>query len=225
MSTATLMNTCQVCGAEESLDALILRMIDDDQVRRLIASVLTMSLPLGSQMVRYLRLHKPAKQKLRMDKLAKLLTELVPDIQRTAIERNGRLWVVGPDAWKAALQAVFDAQAKGTLTLPLEGNGYLYSVLMRLADKTEAQQERESEANRRHGATQSTVTVKGTPMPIGAALEQVYGGRDPALAKLDADAKQATGMPAHVRQQIANLRRGKTGQTNDLSTEKGTQHE
>lgn len=202
-----LTNTCPVCGAEESLDGLIVRMIDDDEVRRLIAAVLTHSFSLGGMVVRYLRLHKPAKQRLRMDKLAKLLAELVPDIQRTAIERNGRTWAVGPDAWRAAFDAVFDAQAKGTLTLPLEGNGYLYSVLMRIADRHEALQERQTEADRLHRPTQATVTVKGQPMRIGAALEHVFGGRDPALAKIDADDKRAAPMPADVREKIAAMRR------------------
>lgn len=222
MSAAVLTTTCQVCGAEESLDTLILRMIDDDQVRRLIADVLTTSLPLGGMLVRYLRLHKPAKQRLRMDKLAKLLGELVPDIQRTAIERNGRTWVVGPDAWKAALQAVFDAHDKGTLTLPLEGNGYLYSVLMRLADRQEAAQERESEASRRHGTTQGNVTVHGASMPIGAALQQVYCGRDPALAKLDRDNQTAAPMPAELRKKIAAMSKGGS---NRSTTEKGNDHD
>lgn len=222
MSAAVLTNTCQVCGAEESLDALILRMIDDDQVRHLIANVLTTSLPLGSMVVRYLRLHKPAKQRLRMDKLARLLAELVPDIQRTAIERNGRTWVVGPDAWKAALQAVFDAHDKGTLTLPLEGNGYLYSVLMRLADRQEAAQERESEASRRHGTTQGTVTVRGASMPIGAALQQVYGGRDPELAKLDRDKQTAAPMPEALKKKIAAISKGGL---NRSTTEKGNDHD
>lgn len=221
MSAAALTNACPVCGAEESMDALLMRMVDDDQVRRLIANVVTISFPLGSQVVRYLRLHKPPKQKLRMDKLAKLLGELVPDIQRTAIERNGRTWVVGPDAWKAALQAVFDAQDKGTLSLPLDGNGYLYATLMRMADRTEAAQERESEASRKHGPTNATVTVKGQPMAIGAALDQVYGGRDPVLAKIDADTKRAAPMPAAIREQIAAIRKRAPIPTNDLSTEKG----
>lgn len=225
MSIATLTNTCPSCGAEESLDAVILRMIDDDQVRRLIASVLTTSLPLGGLLVRYLRLHKPLKQKLRMDKCAKLLAELVPDIQRTAIERNGRLWLVSGDSWKAAFQAVFDAQAKGTLTLPLEGNGYLYATLMRMADKTEGQQERQTEADRAHRVSASTVTVKGQPMAIGAALDQVYGGRDPALAKLDADARKAAPMPAGVREMLAELRKGTGPAPKDLSTEEGNHHE
>lgn len=155
MSTANLTNTCASCGAEESLDALLLRMIDDDQVRRLIADVITLSIPLGGLVVRYLRLHKPAKQKLRMDKVGKLLGELVPDILRTSIERKGRTWVIGTEGWKLALEAVFAAQTKGTLTLPLEGNGYLYEVLMRLADKAEASAEKTTEAAKLGRAHQS----------------------------------------------------------------------
>lgn len=219
MSAANLTHTCAACGAEESLDSLLLRMIDDDQVRRLIADVLTTSLPLGGLLVRYLRLHKPLKQKLRMDKCAKLLAELVPDIQRTAIQRNGRTWAVSFDSWKAAFQAVFDAATKGTLTLPLEGNGYLYATLMRMADKTEGQQERQTELERAR-PRQDTVTVKGQSMSIGEALERVHGGRDPALAKLDADNRKAAPMPDDVRQKLAALRGRK-----DLPTEKGLHDE
>lgn len=219
MSAANLTHTCAACGAEESLDALLLRMIDDDQVRRLIADVLTTSLPLGGLLVRYLRLHKPLKQKLRMDKCATLLAELVPDIQRTAIQRNGRTWAVSFDSWKAALQAVFDAATKGTLTLTLQGNGYLYATLMRMADKAEGQQERQTEAERAR-PRQDTVTVKGQSMSIGEALERVHGGRDPALAKLDADNRKAAPMPDDVRQKLAALRGRK-----DLPTEKGLHDE
>ena len=57
--TSPLLNTCQVCGAEESLDAMLARMIDDGEVRRLIADVVTRSMVLGGHVVRYLRLHKP----------------------------------------------------------------------------------------------------------------------------------------------------------------------
>lgn len=149
MTIAELTNTCPACGAEESLDALLLRMVDDDQVRRLIADVITASLPLGGLVVRYLRLHKPAKQKLRMPLVAKLLAELLPDLQRSTIQRTGRTWAVSLDSWKAALQAVFDAQAKGTLALPLQGNGYLYQVLMRMADKDEAALEKQTHDARR----------------------------------------------------------------------------
>ncbi len=212
MSSATLTNTCSACGAEESLDALLLRMIDDDQVRRLIADVLTASLPLGGLVVRYLRLHKPPKQRLRLAIVAKLLAELVPDLQRGVIERTGRSWAVDGDGWKAALQAVFDAHDKGTLTLPLQGNGYLYQVLMRLADKSEAVAEKQTEQTRRAAPRQDTVQVRGQTMTIGEGLQVVYAGRDSALVRLDAAATKAVPMPESVKAYRAQLPKHKGGQ-------------
>jgi hypothetical protein len=172
-------NTCQVCGAEESLDSLILRMIDDDQTRGLIAEVLTRSLPLGGAVVRYLRLFKPAQQKLRIATVRKVLTELVPDMQRGSIERSGRMWQATVDGWRAAFAAVFEAQEKGTLSLPLQGNGYLYQVLMRLSDQVEGQQERQVEAERRSRSPSSA------PAPVvavaHAAIAAVSGEPPPRV--------------------------------------------
>ncbi len=205
---ADFINQCPVCGTEESLDALLARVIDDDTVRRLIAQVLTASFTLGGQVVRYLRLHKPEKQKLRMDKVAKLLAELVPDVQRNAIERNGRTWVVSHDDWKGAFDAVFAAVEKGTLTVPLPSNAYLYSVLMRKADKSEASQEDQRELDKRHAPRRDTVTVRGQAMSIGQGLDQVFGGRDAALAKIDADRSAAVPMPQSVRERIAEIKKG-----------------
>ena len=203
---ADFINQCAACGAEESLDALLLRMIDDDTVRRLIADVLAASFPLGGLVVRYLRLHKPPKQKLRMDKIARLLAELVPDVRRNAIDRNGRVWAVSAEDWRGAFEAVFTAVDKGTLVVPLPGNAYLYSVLMRKSDKTEAGEENQRELERRVGPRQDTVTVRGQVMSIGQGLEQVYGGRDPELAKRDVDRKTAAPVPDAVRVQLATLR-------------------
>lgn len=205
MSTTTLINTCTVCGAEEGLDTLLRRMIDDDQVRRLIADVLTASLPLGALVVRYLRLHKPPQQKLRMSVVAKLLAELVPDLKRHVIERAGRSWDVNGDSWKAALQAVFDAHDKGTLSLPLKGNGYLYQVLMRLADKTEAVAEKQVEQARRAPPRQDTVQVRGQTMTIGDALQVVHAGRDATLVRLESEAAKAAPMPEAVKAYKAQL--------------------
>ena len=166
----TFINTCAACGAEESLDALLHRMIDDDQVRRLIADIMTASMPLGSLVVRYLRLHKPAKQKLRMDKVAKVLGELVPDMMRATIERKGRSWAIDKEGWKLALEAVFAANNKGSLTLPLEGNAYLYEVVMRLSDKVEGAAEKQAETTSRSRAYQggavSISDVLASKIPI-----------------------------------------------------------
>lgn len=205
MTTPAFINTCTVCGAEEGLDALLHRMIDDDTVRRLIAQVVNDSLPLGALVLRYLRLHKPARQRLRMKIVAQLLAELVPDITRGRIERSGRSWVCDGDGWKAALQAVFDAQDKGTLGLPLQGNGYLYQVLMNMADKTEAVAEKQTDAVRRgRGHTAGA-------QPVGAVLDQLLdqapaapppvaaAPRPPAGPKVESPTVRA--MKAHIASQ------------------------
>lgn len=186
-----LVNTCATCGAEESLDALIHRMIDDEQVRRLIADIMTTSLPLGGLVLRYLRLHKPAKQKLRMDKVAKVLSELLGDMQRGTIERKGRGWSIDKEGWKLALEAVFAAELKGSLTLPLDGNAYLYEVVMRLSDKAEGEAEKAAATSSKSRAFQSgaqsiadlaeaamagqpvAAQPKATPLVIAAPRERV----------------------------------------------------
>lgn len=164
MSTCNLNHTCAVCGAEESLDTLLHRMIDDDTTRRLLAELVTASLPVGAAVVRYLRLHKPAKQRLRLEKVRELLGELVPDIRRGAITRKGREWQAPDALWRAGFSACFDAAEKGALTLPLQGNAYLYEVMLRHADKAEAQIEREQqEAGRSRAHT-------GGPVDLGNVL-------------------------------------------------------
>lgn len=165
MSAADMVNVCPVCGAEEGLDVLLARMFADPEVRGLIADVLSASLPLGPDLVRYLRLHKPPKQRLRLATVRKLLAELVPDVQRAAIERHGRVWAVSPEGWRAALHAVFDNVERGSVTLPLEGNGYLYAVLTRMADRAEASDEKAHENSLRGRAYQAG------GMAVGEAVE------------------------------------------------------
>lgn len=198
MSAANLMHTCPVCGAEESLDALMARMVDDDQVRRLIADVLTCSLQLGSLTLRYLRLHKPAKHRLRLEKVRALLAELVPDMQRHLINRKGRDWAVPLDAWKAGFEAVFDAADKGSLTLPLEGNAYLYEVLLRQADRVEGADERDTEAARRSRAHQAGPTALGALLPTwkGAAAPE------PALPRIATEPPPGYDRPSLLAQRI-----------------------
>lgn len=196
-------NTCQVCGAEEGLDVLILRMIDDDTVRRLIHDTLKLSLPLGAQLMRYIRLHKPPKQRLRMARLQELLTELVTDMQRNVIERHGRAWTVCLDDWRGAFDAVFAAVDKGTLQLPLQGNGYLYQVLTRKADQAEATQEAQREQDRRTGPRAAT-----THGPASVA-DLMQGVPAPATARPAPAAPAPAGTSPLVRAMRAQLNRTK----------------
>jgi hypothetical protein len=104
------------------------------------------------------------------------------------------------------------ARDTGRLDLPMKGHAYLYSVLVGLADKSEAGAETQAEAQRRT-PVQSTVQVRGQTMSIGQGLAQVFGRVDPALAKLDADATRAVPMPASVREKINAMRRRTDTQT------------
>lgn len=52
----------------------------------------------------------------------------------------------------------------------------------------------------------ASVTVRGQTMSMGQGQAQVFGGVDPALAKIDADRAKAVPMPESVRQANAILR-------------------
>ena len=160
---------------------LIARMIDDDTVRRLIHDVLKMSLPLGGLLVRYIRLHKPPKQQLRMTRLRDLLSELVGDMQRSTIERHGRAWAVSHDDWRTAFNAVFVAVDKGSLLPPLQGNGYLYQVLTRMCDEAEAAQEALREQERR---TAGRAHSSAAPTSVGQLLAAAPGAGHSSMASV-----------------------------------------
>lgn len=164
---AVWVNSCPACGAEESLDVMFQRVIDDDVARRAIHDVVIKSLPLGVLLIRYVGLHKPPKQRLRMSRLRELLVELVGDMQRNVIERHGRTWAVTNDDWRGAFEAVFAAVEKGSLQLPLQGNGYLYQVLSRKADQVEAAQEAQRESERR---TAGRAHSSAAPTSVGELL-------------------------------------------------------
>ena len=88
----------------------------------------------------------------------------------------------------------------------MKGHGYLYAILAGMADKHEAAQEQQREQEQRSAPRRDTVQVRGQAMEIGTALEVVYGGKDPALAQIEAASRKAAPMPDAVREQIAALR-------------------
>ena len=141
MTAVQLVNTCPVCGAEESMDAMLARMIEDDEARRLIAEVMTRSFVLGGHVARYLRLHKPPKHRLTMAKARTILAELVPAVVGGGFERKGRTWRLDRDGWDAAFAAVFRQAESGamrlferfTIGLPVfEGGDSRYPLVARL---------------------------------------------------------------------------------------------
>lgn len=201
---ADWLDTCPVCGTQESLDVKLARMIDDPQVRALIADVLRISLPLGEQLQRYLRLHKPPKQRLRATRLRELVVELATDMTRNVIERHGRAWMVSQQDWQQAFNAVFKAVDKGTLQLPLQGNGYLYQVLTRQADQAEAAQETQRESERR---TSGRAHSSAAPTNAGELL--VVAPAVPSPVPRPAAPAAAPSMSPTVRAMRAHIQRSK----------------
>lgn len=47
-------------------------------------------------------------------------------------------------------------------------------------------------------------------MEIGTALDVVYGGKDPALAAIEQQDRNASPIPAYVRERMAQIKKGKT---------------
>lgn len=191
MSTE-LVNTCPSCGAQESLDVVLARMFAEPVQRQLIASVIERSMPMGNKVVRYLRLHKPSKQALSVAKLKRLLDELLPAVTNGIFEHRG-IRQISLETWGPAFDAVFEAADKGTITPPLNGHAYLFSVAMRMDESAAAQEEAKHEAERRH---QRPAHTSAAATDIAALMQQ------PAQASVGhkvADAYRALGKQADAR--------------------------
>lgn len=116
---------CPNCGASQSLDALIA----NDEAREALAALVALGGELSKLTVRYCGLFRPAKSELSFARLAKLLNELLPDMQNQRIERGGELFAAPPQAWVWALKRTIDQRDSNKLTTPLRSHAYLYEIL------------------------------------------------------------------------------------------------
>lgn len=141
--------TCPSCGAEMDMDVLLAH----EDSRHALARLAAMSLPLGKQVLQYLRLFKPATRQMSHSRTVALMLELLPDLERGMVERNGRQWPAPLDTWRVAFDRMLELRDNSKLQLPLKGHGYLYEVLAGLADKVEGAAERATETDRRERRT------------------------------------------------------------------------
>lgn len=197
---------CPNCGTTASLDVLVAH----EDARAALSAVFQLSQPLGTAMVRYLSLFRPATRELTLARVATLVGELLPNLRSSSIPRKGRDWRVTEEDWCLAIEQMMQARDAGKLTLPLKDHGYLLEVMAGLADKAERTQEQAKETalrNRGPGAAHgASVTYRGQSMTIAQGLESAFGRQDPALAKCDADAKTAAPLSEAIRQQLAAVR-------------------
>ena len=116
---------CPNCGTTLSLDALIAH----DGAREALGVAFKLSGQLGNALVRYVGLFRPETRELTMDRVGKILNELLPDLQAQRIERNGAVSKAPPACWVWAMEQAVTARDSGRLATPLKGHGWLYQVM------------------------------------------------------------------------------------------------
>lgn len=167
--------SCPCCHAELDMAALL----SHEQARRAVARLAQISLPFGALTLQYMALFKPASRALSIDRMVRLIDELLTDIERGAVTRNGRHWPTEIETWRTALQLVMGLRDAGTLRLPLTGHGLLHQVIANLVDKHEAKAERSREADRRgRGRSQAGPRDAG-PRDLGAMAADVASSPTP----------------------------------------------
>lgn len=137
--------TCPACNETLSLAALI----EHDAAREAIGTALKMPAPLGKYLLQYLGFFKPAKSALSLDKVAKILAELLPMIAAGKVSKNGTIYAAPQEYWAQAIETMMANRA--ALTLPLKSHGYLISIIAGYAEKGEAKKEAEAEKGRQYG--------------------------------------------------------------------------
>ena len=168
---------CPACGAEMSLDVVL----SHEALRRATFELLQMSLPLGALVMRDVALFRPAKNRMGADRMAKLVAQLLPDMQRQAITHRGRDWDMPLEGWRAGFEAMLEKAAADKLTLPLKSHGYLMEIIVGYGNKAEAAKETKREQDRAY--PYSTDRNSNTAAPIGDVISQVISRQIPAEAR------------------------------------------
>lgn len=180
---------CPSCNAEMPLDV----MLTHQESRGALARLVAISVPHGQLVLRYLALFQVGQRRLQQRRVVSLLEELLPDMERGAIERHGRLWAAPPVAWRDALERVLESRDKGQLTLPLTSHGYLYQVIAATSDKAEARQEQAVDEHRRSRAHEAGAA------PMSELLAPASG---PASAPIPSPPAAAPAGPSRMARQM-----------------------
>lgn len=194
---------CPCCGVALDLTVLFTAEADHQALTKLIST----SIPVGRSVMQYITLHTPERQRLTAAKKIKLVRELLTDLDRQRITFKGRDWIAPHANWVLAIDQMLTSRA--TLSLPLKGHGYLYAVLMGMADKAEAATEAKTEHDRRITPERANVTVRSQSTSIGAAVLTSFEETPAMRALRERDAK-AVPPPKEVLEKMAALRRGTT---------------
>lgn len=167
---------CPVCGAFGAPEIFLAEAIR----REAIAKALRMPAPLAMQIQVYIGLFRPAQRGHSLDRVERLLGELLEPIESGRVRVHGRNWPAPTEVWKAALDQMISRRDK--LTLPLKNHNYLFEVVASESDKIEAQVEHQREEQRKHqvrSGPKTASTPKGyDPMEAWKRDLQRFGRAD-----------------------------------------------
>lgn len=116
---------CPNCGAVHSLDSLI----NDTDAAETLKMLLELDADIGKAAIRYIGLFRPERSQLSWGRTAKLLKELLPDIQQATIHRDGITYPAPQEAWIYGFTETINARDLGRLKIPLKSHGYLYEII------------------------------------------------------------------------------------------------
>ncbi|MGO1073191.1 hypothetical protein [Lysobacter sp. CA199] len=137
--------TCPCCFAEFPVEA---GLVEADG-KRLAAALGVMDADLVRVLFGYLRLHKPAQRALAQHKALTLAVEIGDLVASGEVRRNGVSRPASLAVWAQAIEQMLEGRS--SLRLPLKGHGYLLEVVFGLADRADAENEREREQRVREG--------------------------------------------------------------------------
>lgn len=142
---------CPSCNAQFPLEAAVAF----DAARSALNTALHMPAPLGGLIAQYLGLFRASGRALAFDRADRLMAELLPLLRDQQVTRNGLVRSCPLALWQQALERMLEHRAAGKLDLPLKSHGYLLEIALGLAEKAEAEAERNAEERRRTGTHRS----------------------------------------------------------------------
>ncbi|SMF94328.1 hypothetical protein SAMN02949497_1638 [Methylomagnum ishizawai] len=161
---------CPCCGAEMSLDTLMALDAARDAVERALRLA-----PIGKPILMYLGLFRPAKRSLTLERVAKLLEDLLPMIEAAEIKWEGQVYAAPREAWAGGIDTLVQMRAEGKLDLPLDNHNLLRSIIVRRIRqanlKAEAQAEAQEEQRRQALPRDRAQSAPAPALPLGMMVD------------------------------------------------------
>lgn len=79
---------CPICGTELT----IIQLFASETTQMAVSRMIAVGMPLGAKVLEYVTLFAPPKTRLTVPKQIKIMLQLLPDLERRAINHRGREW-------------------------------------------------------------------------------------------------------------------------------------